>query len=421
MKKRIYFLLAAIFATVTVSAQRQYTPDKVPNVHVADSTRYVSNPDGVLSPAAEAALNAQLARVWQTTTAEPVVVALNDIDERWEPDEFATRLFEQWGIGKKDRDNGLLILLLKDRRRMVMRTGYGLEGVLPDVVCGRIIRNDAIPHFREGDYDSGVAAAVDRVEKVLTDPVAAEEIRSGMRNNAGIGADNETFADVWAFVVKCAVIIMIGMFILVGYTVISTRRLDDPERYRRLNNIKPVVLFLTFFGLGLPLLAYLWLVWVMKRIRNHKRNCPNCGNIMRKLDEQTDNNYLTPAQDMEERLNSIDYDVWLCDHCGEKDVIPYVNRHSSYTECPNCHARTLEPAGNRIIQQPTTAREGRGERLYMCRNCGRHVSKPYMIAKLAAPVVIVGGGGFGRGGGGGFGGGSFGGGMTGGGGASGGW
>ena len=212
------------------------------------------------------------------------------------------------------------------------------------------------------------------------------------------------------------------MLLVVGYTVVSTRKLPEPERYRRLNNLKPVVLFLTFFGLGLPVVAYLWLTFVMRRIRNHARNCPNCGHAMRKLDEVTDNNYLTPAQDLEERLNSIDYDVWLCPQCGEKDVIPYVNRSSSYSECPYCHARTLAPAGNRIIAQPTTAREGRGERLFLCRNCGKHVSRPYTIAKLAAPVVIVGGGsGFGGGGGGGFGGGSFGGGMTGGGGASGGW
>ena len=146
---------------------RTYTPSDVPNVHVADSTRYVSNPDGVLSPQAEATLNAQLARIWQTTTAEPIVVALDAIDDGYDPDGFATELFSDWRMGKKDRDNGLLILLLKDDRRMVMRTGYGLEGVLPDIVCGRIIRNDAIPHFREGDYDSGIIAAVDRVGKVL--------------------------------------------------------------------------------------------------------------------------------------------------------------------------------------------------------------------------------------------------------------
>ena len=419
--KRIFSIITLLAVAMTALAQKAYTPADVPNEHVADSTRYVSNPDGVLSPSTEAALNSSLARIWQTTTAEPVVVALDEIDDRYDPDEFATKLFEQWGIGKKDRDNGLLILLLKGNRRMVMRTGYGLEGVLPDLVCGRIIRNEAIPHFREGDYDGGMIAAVDRVGSVLTDPVAADEIRSGIPNNAGIGAHNETAASLWSFVLRCAVIVMIAMLLLVGYTVISTRRLEEPERYRRLNNIKPVVLFLTFFGLGLPVLAYLWLVYVMRKIRNHKRNCPNCGHSMRKLDEQTDNNYLTPAQDMEERLNSIDYDVWLCDYCGEKDVIPYVNRHSSYTECPYCHARTLSPAGNRIIAQPTTAREGRGERLYMCRNCGKHISKPYTIAKLATPVVIVGGGGFGHGGGGGFGGGSFGGGMTGGGGASGGW
>lgn len=144
---------------------------------------------------------------------------------------------------------------------------------------------------------------------------------------------------------------------------------------------------------------------------------------MHKLDEATDNNYLTPAQDMEEHLNSVDYDVWLCDNCGEKDVIPYINRRSAYTVCPKCGARASVLSGNRILRQPTTHTEGQGVRIYSCRNCREQVFKPYSIAKLvSAPIVIFPGGGSGGGfGGGGFSGGSFGGGGTSGGGASGGW
>lgn len=144
---------------------------------------------------------------------------------------------------------------------------------------------------------------------------------------------------------------------------------------------------------------------------------------MNKLDEKTDNLYLTPAQDREEQLDSVDYDVWLCPQCGEKDVIPYINKKSGLQQCENCGTRASRLVSNRTVIAPTTTRAGAGERIYVCQNCGHTRRVPYQIAKLAAPVVIIGsgGGGFGSGGGGGFSGGSFGGGSFGGGGATGSW
>ena len=144
---------------------------------------------------------------------------------------------------------------------------------------------------------------------------------------------------------------------------------------------------------------------------------------MNKLDEVHDNYYLTPSQDLEEQLNSIDYDVWLCPNCGEKDVIPYVNQRSSYTVCPQCGAKACSLTSDRIITKPTTKLNGQGMKTYSCANCHKSYYKSYIIPKVAAEVPIIIGGIGGRGGGG-FGGGiggGFGGGMTGGGGASGGW
>jgi uncharacterized protein len=143
---------------------------------------------------------------------------------------------------------------------------------------------------------------------------------------------------------------------------------------------------------------------------------------MKRLDEKSDNAYLTQAQDMEERINSVDYDVWLCGKCGEVDILPYVNSSKDYTVCPQCGARACALSADRVIRKPTTFTEGRGEKIYCCRNCRRQSAVAYNIPKLP-PVIVVPPTGGGRGGfgGGGFSGGSFGGGSTGGGGASGGW
>ena len=117
--------LTAITAVI-ITALAAYTPRDIPNVHLADRTRYVSNPDGVLSPAAETRLDSLLAGVWRSTSAEVTVVAVDSI-EGDDIDSFATELFSLWGIGKRDNDNGLLILIARAQRRAVLRTGYGLS------------------------------------------------------------------------------------------------------------------------------------------------------------------------------------------------------------------------------------------------------------------------------------------------------
>ena len=150
MKRSIYIFIMMLAGVLP--ALSAHKVEDIPNVHVADRTRYVSNPDGVLSPAAVDSLDRMLGRVWQQTSAEPVVVAIDDFDDSYmDENTFATELFELWKPGKKDRDNGLLILLVRDRRRLVMRTGYGLEGVLPDITTARISRDKAVPYFKNGD------------------------------------------------------------------------------------------------------------------------------------------------------------------------------------------------------------------------------------------------------------------------------
>ena len=88
--------------------------------------------------------------------------------------------------------------------------------------------------------------------------------------------------------------------------------------------------------------------------------CSNCGARMNLVDEVHDNDYLTPAQDTEERINSIDYDVWLCPDCGETEILPYVQRSSDYTECPRCHARACRMVSDRVMRRPTVSTAASG-------------------------------------------------------------
>ncbi|MCM1028096.1 MAG: TPM domain-containing protein [Pseudoflavonifractor sp.] len=413
----LHLLLFLILTLPAMAAGRSV--DEIPNVHVADRTRYVSNPDGVLSPEAEAKLNQMLAQAWEQSSAEIAVVAVADIDTPDDIDGFATDLFEEWGIGKEDNDNGVLILIARDSRHAVIRTGQGMEGPLPDIIAGRILRNVMFPRFKEGDYDGGIIAATGEVVKVATDPKYAEELRSRHANDSRARQSDFDSDAFFSWYVKMSLVVGGALLLIV---LLAGRNKDPQKAYIALEKLRLPALFFTVLCLGAPVIGLIILLWRMNRIRKRPRLCPNCNHKMHRLDEEADNAYLTPSQDAEERLNSIDYDVWLCPQCGETDIIPYVNKAKQYTVCDHCGARAMALAGNRTLVRPTERSEGRGVRSYLCHACGHRKDIPYTIAKVATPpIVIIPGRGFGGGGGGGFSGGSFGGGSTMGGGASGSW
>lgn len=411
-----------IFCSSIAATAAGRSVEDIPNVHVADRNQFVSNPDGVLSEHAVTQLNNMLRSVWDRTSAEIAVVAVADTDRPDDIDGFATDLFEKWGIGKEDNDNGLLVLIARDSRRAVIRTGQGMEGVVPDIIAGRILRDKMFPRFKEEDYDGGTMAATMELAKIVSDPRYADELKSKYANDSRATRGSDFDADeFFNWFLKVAIFAGVVALIIVIFVSVSGRKKDPQITYRNLGNLKFPLLFVSCITLGAALPALLVLLWSMKRIRTRPRLCPNCNTTMHRLDEQTDNNYLTPSQDAEERYNSVDYDVWLCPNCNETDIIPYVNRKTNYTTCEHCGARLSTLTGDRTIVRPTTRSEGRGVKTFTCLSCGHRKDIPYNIARLPVPPVVIlpGGGGFGRGGG--FSGGSFGGGSTMGGGASGGW
>lgn len=422
--KKFLTLAVAFLCAVAAAVAGTYTVDKIPNVHRADSTQYVSDPDGILTADARAQINEALRHVRRTSSAEAVAVIVDDIDAD-DINDFATDLFEKWGLGKADKDNGLLILVARDRRQATLRTGYGVEGVLPDIVCANIIRYKMAPHFKEGNYSTGMVEAVAAVDAILTDPDAVDEIFSKERDADDAG--DITADDAFHIALCVAFGLSVALVVLLIMGLLKVRGRSKQQKYTELVKLKPTFLALTFLGLGMPLIASLPLIIILYRLRNSHHACPRCGAGMKKVDEVHDNEYLNPAQDLEEKLGSVDYDVWLCPQCHERDIEQYVTPSTAYRECPACHTYAMRQTRDRVLRVPTVGRAGEGVKEYCCANCGELDREPYTIPALPPVVVIPSGGGRGRGFGGGggfgggFGGGGFGGGHTGGGGATGGW
>lgn len=90
-------------------------------------------------------------------------------------EDYAIKVADKWALGKKDKDNGVLLLIAVDDHEMRLEVGAGLEGVLTDAMSSRIIRNEMAPAFRRGDFDSGVTAAIDGIIKAIGGEYTAED------------------------------------------------------------------------------------------------------------------------------------------------------------------------------------------------------------------------------------------------------
>lgn len=166
--------LLFVFTTTAAADTKQYTIDDVPNVRLSDARQYVTDPTAILSTAARDSINAMLGRLEKSTGIETAVVMLPSIGDE-DIFEFGHELFRKWGIGKKKSDNGLLILFVKDQKKVRFTTGYGIEGTMTDAMSKRIQTTLMIPRFKKGNWDGGMVSGVRAVAKTLDGSMQAEK------------------------------------------------------------------------------------------------------------------------------------------------------------------------------------------------------------------------------------------------------
>lgn len=387
-----------------------YTIETIPNVHLQNAKAFVSNPDAILSASTEQQINLLLDSLQTKTSAEVAVVAVNSIGDA-DIKQFATELFNLWGIGKREKDNGLLILFVLNQRKITFETGYGIEGILPDAICKRIQTQYMLPEFKNGNYDKGMLQGVDAIYNRVTTPEARDELWVQKE------PAREDWSKAFWYYAITALLFSTVLLLLVRSSVKTTKTKDNYQQYRDLSGYKSILLVLSFIFPIFILFLYIWVSIRLKRLRNKPQKCDSCGATMRKLNEEEDNLYLTPQENTEEKLQSVDYDVWLCDQCGNTKVYPYENRFTKYSKCPQCRTKAYSLDNDRILIAPTPFSTGTGEKTYHCAHCHFQTKSRYVI-----PMIIIASANNRRGGGGGFsGGGSFGGGRSGGGGATSGW
>ncbi len=166
-----------ILATICVALLLSLGASVVSAQNFPDYMGFVNDYAGLMSMQGKQALEARLTQLEKDTTAEVAVVTIKSL-EGYSIEDYAVRLFENWKIGKKGKDNGVLLLVALDDRKMRIEVGYGLEPIITDGRAGRIRDDDVIPRFKNNDYESGIVAGINSVEKYIRDgtpPAPLEE------------------------------------------------------------------------------------------------------------------------------------------------------------------------------------------------------------------------------------------------------
>jgi len=130
-------------------------------------TRWVTDQAGLLSSATRATLDARL-EAFERTTGHQVLVYVGRSTGGVPIEDFAVRAFAKWRVGRKGMDDGLVLFLFTEDRRLRIEVGYGLEGTVPDVLAGRIVRDVMAPLLAAGRADEAVRAGVDAILKTIS-------------------------------------------------------------------------------------------------------------------------------------------------------------------------------------------------------------------------------------------------------------
>lgn len=329
INKKIITILYFIF-TIFCGIAKVYSPQEIKNPNLEDRTHYVADPANLLNRVTTEEINSILWDLRKNTSAEVLVALVPDIGD-YPPESFGTDLFSYWRIGKSDKDNGLLILIVPDQKYARIITGYGLEGIIPDIGAKRILDRSFLPNMKKGDMDLAILTLTKDISNVLSDPVAAEEIKSKKEESwLSVSDDAKTENDI--FLLMLLAIAFISIFII-------------PRQYKKLKKLK----------------------------------CEICKNKMIKLDDSESEPHLSPKQILEKNIESVNHEVWYCPQCKKYEIKSNIINESDFCVCPGCNCRALQEIEDHTLKKATKKQKGIGEKIFECKNCHYKDVKEYSI------------------------------------------
>jgi uncharacterized protein len=337
-----------LFATLLTALSLQTTPAQaqrvgwVPNPRKTDGG-WVADPARHLAPATVATLNQEIAALERETSTEIAVVVV-DSTSGLTPFDFALAIHRVWGVGKSGRDNGLVFLWVPAQRAIFISVGPGLQGVLPDRRTGRIRDEQIFPAFKRRAFDEGVLAGVRALAVAAREETAPREGITRRLERAEGSTDPRAAAPSGGAGGAGVLPILGAIIALIGG---ATGTVFGVRRFRR----------------------------------RRPRACPKCGARMQRLDETTEDEYLEQGEQAEERVRSVDYDVWRCPQCRETLKVPYRRRWSAAEKCLRCGRLTVRKS-SQTVREATTLTEGLCHVTRRCENCDWRAESDEVIPRV---------------------------------------
>jgi len=162
----------------------------------------------VLDAAARSELTDKLAALEAKTSDQLVVVTLKSL-QGTSIEDFGVQLGRRWQIGQKDKNNGVLLIVVPSERQVRIEVGYGLEGALTDAVSRLIIENAIVPRFRAGDFPGGINRGVDDIISVLTGDAEEWKQRAAKRPDTVTTSPSTKSDSIWTVIVIVLIIVVV--------------------------------------------------------------------------------------------------------------------------------------------------------------------------------------------------------------------
>lgn len=190
--KRTFLILLTVFSFAVAFGQNVLPKPNPP--------RLVNDAANVLSPEQVEILEHKLVALDDSTSNQIAVVLIKTLGD-YAIEDYAVKLFREWGIGNKKTNNGILIIAAIDDRKVWIEVGYGLEGPIPDVTASSIYRNEIVPQFKEQNYYRGIDNAINALTKAAVGEYKVKKERKGNSGSSG--------GSILTFIIILVVIIMI--------------------------------------------------------------------------------------------------------------------------------------------------------------------------------------------------------------------
>jgi uncharacterized protein len=319
-----------------------------------------------------------------------VIDSSNGVDHR----RFATDVFNRWGVGDSQRNDGTLILLAKRDRAAEIVLGDGIDNATNRAHAERTMREAMVPRFRNGDYDQGmVAGATQLLQSVyaidLSRPAEAGESGIGNGESAGVPAALLDSDAPMALAADSSEPVPAGK---VEYRPPAVPRPVAPANRGKAESDEAPTGAL---AVGLSILAaiaaaVMWLVhkllgmlWWFTGSRWFTRKCGACGGAMQLLPEHIDDQHLNPSQRTEERLGSVDHRVFQCPRCGKIEQLARRAWFTRYSDCKSCHSRAMSSV-SKTLTSATRYSTGLAEVTETCQSCN-HVRTERRVLPVLPP------------------------------------